>query len=379
MKHIASRQAYLRLAAITILLMGTLSAYAQYYMNVFQKNGTNVKYLVSDLDSVTFSSYVSPVIPVNKKNVSKLEMTYVENYYTGDFGSSYGLTLSYDKQNRVSEVSSEDGSVKLDYSKSGYILVKSESNDTLVKYLLDNSGYAKTIITKSTRVNVERNGDYISKMESGPASGEPEPGHYYMSYGFVHDNGVLTHLIGNGTQVELPYRYNYLNPVINVDLDWFIFSGGQLEYVPMWLGYCGKLNDRLFEFASMYYKKTTYSGVDPNFLHVLAQDKPNGTYHYEHKYYVLEHDLSTDNNITIVNDSEGYPITITYSLNVEEFAHSFDYVVEDDTVDYYNDKDGVVGHVINYHCDMVSGTEKDGPTGNVVGTNDIVYSFEYKE
>ena len=379
MKHIASRQAYLRLAAITMLLMGTLSAYAQYYMNVFQKNGTNVKYLVSDLDSVTFSSYVSPVIPVNKKNISKLEMKYVENYYTGDFSGSYGLTLSYDNQNRVSEASSEDGSVKFDYSKSGYILVKSERNDTLVKYLLDNSGYVKTILTKSAKSNVERNGEYISKMESGPASGEPEPGHRYFSYGFVHDNGVLTHLIGNGTQVELPYRYNYLNPVINVDLDWFIFSGGQLEYVPMWLGYGGKLNDRLFEFPSMYYKKTK-SYVT---LQALAQDKPEGTYHYEHKYYVLDTDLSSDNNITIVNDSEGYPMTITYSLNVKEYVHSFDYVVENDTI--YKDKEITKGvgsegeFYINSNCYMVSGTEQDGPTGVIAGTNDVVYSFEYKE
>lgn len=376
MKHITSKQAYLRLAAITMLLIGTVSANAQYYMNVFQKNGTKVEYLISDLDSVTFSLYDSPVIPVNKKNISKLEMKYVENYYTGDFIGSYGLTLSYDNQNRVSEASSEDGSVKFDYSKSGYILVKSERNDTLVKYLLDNSGYVKTILTKSAKRNVERNGDYISKMESGPASGEPEPGHYYISYGFVHDNGVLTHLIGNGTQVELPYRYNYLNPAINVDLDWFIFTGGQLEYVPMWLGYGGKLNDRLFEFPSMYYKKTK-SYVD---LQALAQDKPEGTYHYEHKYYVLDTDLSSDNNIVIVNDLEGYPMTIRYSLNVKEYVHSFDYVVENDTTEVGEGITKGEGKVlVNRDCSMVSGTEYDGPTGNIVGTNDVVYSFEYKE
>ena len=364
-----------RLIILSLLCGVCVCSQAQYYLNVFQKNGTKVEYLISDLDSVTFSLYDSPVIPVNKKNISKLEMKYVENYYTGDFIGSYGLTLSYDNQNRVSEASSKDGSVKFDYSKSGYILVKSERNDTLVKYLLDNSGYVKTILTKSAKSNVERNGDYISKMESGPASGEPEPGHYYISYGFVHDNGVLTHLIGNGTQVELPYRYNYLNPAINVDLDWFIFTGGQLEYVPMWLGYGGKLNDRLFEFPSMYYKKTK-SYVD---LQALAQDKPEGTYHYEHKYYVLDTDLSSDNNITIVNDSEGYPMTITYSLNVKEYVYSFDYVVENDTVDYYNDKDGEDGFYVKYNCSMVSGTEYDGPTGNIVGTNDVVYSFEYKE
>ncbi|MBR5935854.1 MAG: hypothetical protein IKZ89_06855 [Bacteroidaceae bacterium] len=368
-----------RILILSLLCGVCVCSQAQYYLNVFKKNGTKVEYLISDLDSVTFSPYVSPVIPVNKKNISKLEMTYVENYYTGDFESSYVVSFNYDNKNRVSELSSEDGTVKLDYSNNGIILAKSERNDTLVKFLLDNSGYAKTIISKSTRVNVERNGDYISKMEAGPASGEPEPGHHYMSYGFVHDNGVLTHLIGNGTKVELPYRYNYLNPAINVDLNWFIFSGGQLEYGPMWLGYCGNINDRLFEFPSMYYTKT--DSYIP--LHALAQGKPGGTYHYEHKYYVLDTDLYAENNITIVNGSDGYPITITYSLNVKEYAHSFDYVVENDTI--YKNKEITKGDVgegefyINYNASMVSGTEKDGPTGVIVGTNDIVYNFEYKQ
>lgn len=362
MKHIASRQAYLRLAAITLLLMGTLSAYAQYYMNVFQKNGTNVKYLVSDLDSVTFSSYVSPVIPVNKKYVSKLSRTYVENYDANAAIESFTFTFRYDNQNRVSAISSNDGTVKLDYSQSGSILLKSEENDTLSLFQLGNNGYTNTIKFpgSSEKVAVEYDGEYISRFASGPVSGEPE----YFSYDYVHANGVLTHMIFNGYDFELPYRYNYLNPAINVDVDWLIFTGGGVETAPMWLGYCGKISDRLFEFPITFYQHSSMNGS--------STDKEPGTYHYEHKYYSLA--ITGGGNVTITNDSDGCPLSITYSLNVEEYIHSYDYVVEVDTIAI---KDGeAITHRIEH---MVSGTKRDEPTGNIVGTNDIVYSFEYKE
>ncbi|MBP5348720.1 MAG: hypothetical protein J6Y51_08310 [Bacteroidaceae bacterium] len=104
-------------------------------------------------------------------------------------------------------------------------------------------------------------------------------------------------------------------------------------------------------------------------------DKEPGTYHYEHKYYSLANDyLTGGGNVTITNDSDGCPLSITYSLNVEEYIHSYDYVVEVDTIAI---KDGeAITHRIEH---MVSGTERDEPTGNVVGTNDVVYSFEYKQ
>lgn len=371
MKHITSKQAYLRLAAITMLLMGTVSANAQYYMNVFKKNGTKVEFLISDLDSVTFSSYVSPVIPVNKKYLSKLSRTYVENYDADGVIESFTFTFRYDNQNRVSAILSNDGTVKLDYSQSGSILVKSEENDTLSLFQLDNNGYTNTIKYpgSSSKVVVEYDGEYISRFASGPVSGEPEPGHIYFSYDYVHANGVLTHMIINEYDFELPYRYNYLNPAINVDVDWLIFTGGGVETAPMWLGYCGKISDRLFEFPIGFLKTNRSS------MHGSNTDKEPGTYHYEHKYYSLANDyLTGGGNVTITNDSDGCPLSITYSLNVEEYIHSYDYVVEVDTIAI---KDGeAITHRIEH---MVSGTERDEPTGNVVGTNDVVYSFEYKQ
>ena len=55
MKSIVSKQASLRFAAIILLLMGSLSASAQYYMNIRKGDGTSVQYVVSEIDSVWFS------------------------------------------------------------------------------------------------------------------------------------------------------------------------------------------------------------------------------------------------------------------------------------------------------------------------------------
>lgn len=359
MKHIALKTSLLCFSATLLLFVGTIPAKAQYYMNVFQKNGTKVQYLISDLDSVTYTAGSNPIIPVIKKNVSKLSISYVENYTSIAKIESDVITFSYDNQNRVSNLSSKDRSIKLDYSKNGSILIKSEDNDTMVVFQLDNSGYVNSLIANgrsATKVVFEYDGDYVSKMTSGPLSGEPEPNHYYMSYGFEHENGVLTHLSMNDNGADIPYRYNYMNPAINIDVDWLIFTGGEIEYAPMWLGYCGKINDKLFELG-------VFSYMTSRVVDVVSKPSP-GTYHYEQKYYKLDlanGSMLKGNNVTIESDSDGAPITITYSIDVAEYLWSYDY-----TVDSYG-----ISHKIKE-------TEKDEPTGVIVGTNDIVYKFEYK-
>jgi len=358
-----------RIFLLSLLCGVCVCSQAQYYLNVFKKNGTKVEYLISDLDSVTFSN-ASYINPVSKKFLSKLSYSYIEKYKSNTDIVSDVVTFKYDNQNRVSELSSRnDGTVKLDYSNGSSILVKSDNKDTIVLYQLDNSGYVKAILPKysESRVVFERNGDYVSKMSSEPV-GNPKPGVTYMSYDFVRDNGVVTHMIMNGYDLELPYRYNYLNPAINVDLNWFIFSGGEIVCAPMWLGYCGKISDRLFEFPGfMYTNRMDYEGINTDSLSA-------GTYHYEKKYYELDTSVGSVGDITMVNDSEGYPVSINYSMNVAEYIYSYDYVVEVDTIAI---KEGEV--ITNKRWHKVSGTEKDESTGRIVGTNDIVYSFEYKQ
>lgn len=50
----------MRIVAVILLTLGTASASAQYYMNVVQKDGKTVKYLVSNIDSLYFSGQEGP-------------------------------------------------------------------------------------------------------------------------------------------------------------------------------------------------------------------------------------------------------------------------------------------------------------------------------
>ena len=60
MKQITIKSALMRLVAVVLLTFGTASASAQYYMNVVQKDGEKVQYLVSNIDSVYFSGQEGP-------------------------------------------------------------------------------------------------------------------------------------------------------------------------------------------------------------------------------------------------------------------------------------------------------------------------------
>ncbi|MCQ2069423.1 MAG: DUF1566 domain-containing protein [Bacteroidaceae bacterium] len=55
MKQITIKSVFMRLIAVILLSIGTLSASAQYYMNIHQKNGGVYKYVVANIDSVSFT------------------------------------------------------------------------------------------------------------------------------------------------------------------------------------------------------------------------------------------------------------------------------------------------------------------------------------
>ena len=58
MKHTVIKNTLLRLTAIMLLFMGTIPATAQYYMNIRQTDGTQLRYAVSSVDSVWFEKDV---------------------------------------------------------------------------------------------------------------------------------------------------------------------------------------------------------------------------------------------------------------------------------------------------------------------------------
>ena len=56
MKQITFKSALMRTMAVILFTFGTLSASAQYYMNIQKKDGTKINYYVTDIDSVWFTS-----------------------------------------------------------------------------------------------------------------------------------------------------------------------------------------------------------------------------------------------------------------------------------------------------------------------------------
>ena len=55
MKHTICKSTLTHLLAIILLVSGSVSASAQYYMNIYPKNGQKVRYVIADLDSISFS------------------------------------------------------------------------------------------------------------------------------------------------------------------------------------------------------------------------------------------------------------------------------------------------------------------------------------
>ena len=56
MKQFATKSALRRFMAVILLTMGTVSASAQYYMNIQKNDGTKTQYVVNDIDSIWFTS-----------------------------------------------------------------------------------------------------------------------------------------------------------------------------------------------------------------------------------------------------------------------------------------------------------------------------------
>lgn len=93
MKHTAIKSTFMRTAAMMLLTLGTtVSSSAQYYMNVFPKNGQKIRYVVADIDSINFSyqsasfddyDYVDLGLSVNWATCNVGAGNFVEDF--GDF------------------------------------------------------------------------------------------------------------------------------------------------------------------------------------------------------------------------------------------------------------------------------------------------------
>ena len=91
MKHNVVKSTLLRFAAVMLLVMGTVPASAQYYMNVVMNNGETIKVAVDDIDSIAFNAEYTLSVSLPKADSlylgtdrSQLDDVY-EYYYIDPF------------------------------------------------------------------------------------------------------------------------------------------------------------------------------------------------------------------------------------------------------------------------------------------------------
>ena len=138
MKYSSIKSVLIRTLAVIQLTLGSVSASAQYYMNVVQKDGVEVQHLVSDIDSVYFSDPFGPAA-----NYEYVDLGLSVKWATFNVGASkpeeYGWYYAWGETER-----------KTDYSWSTYKYCNGSSS-TLTKYCNDssygNNGFTDTKTT----------------------------------------------------------------------------------------------------------------------------------------------------------------------------------------------------------------------------------------
>ena len=114
MKHNVVKSTLLRFAAVMLLVMGTVPASAQYYMNVIKKNGETVKVAVDDIDSIAFFGKFTLSVNLPKADsiflsdntsvMDDFEYYYIDTIRVNPFklvhsvaswGKSFGMAFTY--------------------------------------------------------------------------------------------------------------------------------------------------------------------------------------------------------------------------------------------------------------------------------------------
>jgi hypothetical protein len=183
MKLIASKRASIRFAAILMLLLGSLSASAQYYMNIRKGDGTSVQYVVSEIDSVWFSpapQYVDLGLSVKWATFNvgatapeeagdyfawgevQTKEEYIENNYKWYNGGSYNI-IKYNATDNKTTLDLDDDVARVLWGGEWRMPTKDEFQE-----LMDNC----TWVWKENGYEVKSNKtDYADKSIFIPAAG----------------------------------------------------------------------------------------------------------------------------------------------------------------------------------------------------------------
>lgn len=284
------------------------------------------------------------------KYVATVSITYVENVNTDASIGSRSASLRYDNLNRVSAITSNGNTTQFDYSQTGKIVVTTADGRAYEAPLGQDGLVDRISMGESSSLSLQRTGSFIDKVTSTyQRDGEEVSGsNQYLRT----DNKLTAITIEDGTRYELPaYRFNFKHPNINIDLNWANYSmvtdDGPLAL--MWLGMGGKLADYLVEIPLFSYKASMSvpapGGQEP------------GTYHKE---FTIGR-LGNVSDMHVENDADGFPLSITYDWDVDEYKVSYDYEVYE-----------------NGGWNLISGNEDPVKTGKKLGTNNVILAVTYK-
>ena len=200
---------------------------------------------------------------------------------------------------------------------------------------------------------------YISSLEKKRTDVEET-----IKYSFSRDNGILkySYYLKNGSyeeswnDVEWSYKWGY--PTSNINYDWnlqhiddFTSPTGRSDcnniavYAPIFLGYAGKLSDKLTEgeslFSCMLKRSRASSATQIN----------DNTYHFVEYWYAFEGN-DFGRTMKVENNIDGTPaiIVFEYSPIIEE-CYEYDAIV-----DQYGFINGIEGTEKRYKASDFSGS-----------------------
>lgn len=288
--------------------------------------------------------------------VKSITSTCIQNVPNSPTLATRTIEFEYDNQNRVVKYTKKYDAHPNDYTvneydyttKKGSILVTSWYSPTVkgnpMELTLGDDGLVNCILLADTyNYPVERKNGYITSMGLPPKEG----------FTFEYDKDWALVVYDEPGKNGRVFTYERQIPAfdcINIDLNWLLLTDFPNDMIScvLW-GEFGRVGSLLLE---------QYPWDDNVEIPSEYPDWTPG----RHLAEVFHSNLGDTANMSVQYDADGYPTQLTYSLNVDEYKHSYYYDV---------DSNGIIT--------MDPSTETNGKTGKVLGTNDFVITITYRD
>lgn len=288
------------------------------------------------------------------------QITYTQEFYSGGYSYSATFDLQYDGANRITSLQSNtpyQGS--FDYSEIGTIAAHWDYLDSTgyqdsgdLDYSLNGNGMVVEVGAEGESFGFSYEGKYAKSLHCKYVRQDNGETVEYDAVKLERNSeGKLVYIDQDGHQSNLSYKYNYKHPRINLDLNWFIISAatsGPLSVV--WMGLCGRVADYLLETPYPVSNTKEYN-MRPGLDHSTPSP-----YHFSTVY-----SARGEVNEMYVSPESDYPTSIIYLVNQEEFLYECDYEYKDGS------------------WELVPGSVRETPTGNILGKDKVTISIVYRD